>query len=114
MQNNIKQGLKDGIPIALGYFSVSFTFGMLAVNHGMKPFHAVLISLLNLTSAGQFAGLNVILAGSSLVEMALTQLVINMRYALMSDWRLLMVSRMKFLRWQVLKKEKWVSGTCMD
>ncbi len=84
MQNNIKQGLKDGIPIALGYFSVSFTFGMLAVNHGMKPFHAVLISLLNLTSAGQFAGLNVILAGSSLVEMALTQLVINMRYALMS------------------------------
>ena len=63
MQNNIKQGLKDGIPIALGYFSVSFTFGMLAVNHGMKPFHAVLISLLNLTSAGQFAGLNVILAG---------------------------------------------------
>ena len=43
MQNNIKQGLKDGIPIALGYFSVSFTFGMLAVNHGMKPFHAVLI-----------------------------------------------------------------------
>ena len=129
MQNNIKQGLKDGIPIALGYFSVSFTFGMLAVNHGMKPFHAVLISLLNLTSAGQFAGLNVILAGSSLVEMALTQLVINMRYALMSlslsqkfarvfipdtDWRLLMVSRMKFLRWQVLKKEKWASGTCMD
>ena len=54
------------------------------MNHGMKPFHAVLISLLNLTSAGQFAGLNVILAGSSLVEMALTQLVINMRYALMS------------------------------
>ena len=51
MHNNIKEGLKDGIPIALGYFSVSFTFGMLAVNSGMAPLHAVLISLLNLTSS---------------------------------------------------------------
>lgn len=84
MHNNIREGLKDGIPIALGYFSVSFTFGMLAVNSGMAPLHAVLISLFNLTSAGQFAGLNVILSGASLLEMALTQLVINMRYALMS------------------------------
>ena len=84
MHNNLKEGMKDGIPIALGYFSVSFTFGMLAVNSGMSPLHAVLISLFNLTSAGQFAGLHVILAGSSLLEMALTQLVINMRYALMS------------------------------
>lgn len=78
------EGLKDGIPIALGYFSVSFTFGMLAVNNGISPFHAVLISLLNLTSAGQFAGLTVILSGASLFEMALTQLVINIRYGLMS------------------------------
>ena len=73
MHNNLKEGMKDGIPIALGYFSVSFTFGMLAVNSGMSPLHAVLISLFNLTSAGQFAGLHVILAGSSLLEMALTQ-----------------------------------------
>ena len=84
MHNGFKEGAKDGIPIALGYFSVSFTFGMMAVNSGMAPIHAVLISLFNLTSAGQFAGLNIILAGSSLIEMALTQLVINMRYGLMS------------------------------
>lgn len=84
MHNNMREGLKDGIPIALGYFSVSFTFGMLAVNSGISPFHAVLISLLNLTSAGQFAGIGVILSGASLFEMGLTQLVINMRYALMS------------------------------
>ena len=51
---------------------------------GISPFHAVLISLMNLTSAGQFAGLTVIVSGASLVEMALTQLVINIRYALMS------------------------------
>lgn len=84
VHNKIKAGLCDGIPIAAGYFSVSFTFGMLAVQDGMSPFHAVLISLLNLTSAGQFAGLTVIVSGASLLEMALTQLVINIRYALMS------------------------------
>ena len=84
VHNKIKAGLRDGIPIAAGYFSVSFTFGMLAVQDGMSPFHAVLISLLNLTAAGQFAGLTVIVSGASLLEMALTQLVINIRYALMS------------------------------
>ena len=84
MQNNIKQGLKDGIPIALGYFSVSFTFGMKAIACGLTAWQAGLISLTNLTSAGQFAGLTIIAAGSSLTEMALTQLVINLRYALMS------------------------------
>ena len=82
VHNKIRAGLRDGIPIALGYFSVSFSFGMLAVQDGISPFHAVLISLMNLTSAGQFAGLTVIVSGASLVEMALTQLVI--RYALMS------------------------------
>lgn len=84
VHNKIKAGMRDGIPIAAGYFSVSFTFGMLAVQDGISPFHAVLISLLNLTSAGQFAGLTVIVSGASLLEMALTQLVINIRYALMS------------------------------
>ena len=84
VHNKIKAGLRDGIPIAVGYFSVSFTFGMLAVRDGISPFHSVLISLLNLTSAGQFAGLTVIVSGASLLEMALTQLVINIRYALMS------------------------------
>ena len=84
IHNKIQQGIKDGIPIAIGYFSVSFTFGMLAVKSGISIFHAVLISLLNLTSAGQFAGINVIIAQSSFLEMALTQLVINIRYSLMS------------------------------
>ena len=64
-QNSFKKGLKDGLPIALGYLSV-------------------LISMTNLTSAGQFAGLDLILAGGAYLEMALTQLVINIRYALMS------------------------------
>lgn len=79
-----KQGLHDGVPIALGYFAVSFTFGMMAVSGGLTAGQAVLISLTNLTSAGQFAGLDIILAYGSLWEMALTQLIINLRYCLMS------------------------------
>ena len=83
-RKQFQKGIKDGIPIALGYFAVSFTFGMMAVSGGMGTWQAVLISLTNLTSAGQFAGLDIILAGGSYWEMALTQLIINLRYCLMS------------------------------
>lgn len=82
--NRFWEGFRHGIPIGLGYFSVSIAFGIKAVSGGLTPFQAVLISLTNLTSAGQFAGITVIAAGASLLEMALTQLVVNLRYALMS------------------------------
>ena len=78
------KGLRHGVPIALGYLSVSFTFGMKAVADGLTIFQAVAISMLNVTSAGQFAGLPLMVGGAPLVEMALTQLIINLRYALMS------------------------------
>ena len=78
------RGLLDGLPIGLGYLSVSFSFGISAVNEGLSPLAAVLISLTNLTSAGQVAGLGIILASGPYLEMALTQLVINIRYFLMS------------------------------
>lgn len=84
MNNAFLRGIRHGIPIALGYLSVSFTFGMKAVGDGMTPLQALLISATNLTSAGQFAGLPLMTGGASLIEMALTQLVINLRYALMS------------------------------
>jgi len=77
-------GIKDGIPIGLGYLSVSFTFGIMAVNSGLPVWIAVLISMTNLTSAGQFAGISLINAGAPYIEMALAQLVINLRYSLMS------------------------------
>ena len=78
------KGIRHGIPIALGYISVSFTFGMMAVSEGLSIGQAVLISMTNVTSAGQFAGLDLMLAGGSMIEMALTQFIINLRYALMS------------------------------
>ena len=81
---NSKRGLKDGIPIGLGYLAVSFTFGIMAKGAGLTTLEAVVLSLTNLTSAGQFAGLGIITAGSSLLEMALAQLIINLRYCLMS------------------------------
>ena len=78
------KGLRHGVPIGLGYLSVSFTFGMKAVGDGLTAVQAVMISLMNLTSAGQFAGLPLMVGGASMIEMALTQLIINLRYALMS------------------------------
>ena len=77
-------GLRSGMPICVGYFSVSFGFGAMAVAQGLTIWQAILISITNLTSAGQFAGLTVIAAGAAMIEMILTQLVINSRYALMS------------------------------
>lgn len=76
------RGLRDGIPIALGYLSVSFGFGILCVNLGLSVLTAAGISLTNLTSAGQVAGVGIIAAGGTLIEMVLTQLVINLRYSL--------------------------------
>lgn len=82
--NSYKNGIKDGVPIGLAYLSVSFTFGLLAKEGGLSIFTSVLISLTNLTSAGQFAGLDIIKAGGTLIELAVTTLIINLRYLLMS------------------------------
>lgn len=79
-----KKGIKDGVPIALGYLSVSFAFGVTAVSLGVPKFIALLISATNLTSAGQLAGVAVIAVLGSVFEIILTQLVINARYFLMS------------------------------
>lgn len=82
--NSLKKGLKDGLPIAIGYFSVSFAFGIFAIENGLTVFQAVIISLLNLTSAGQLAAVPIIAGGGTFLELALSQLVINSRYSLMS------------------------------
>lgn len=82
--NRFSEGFRDGVPIGLGYLSVSFTFGMMAVASGIPVWAAIAISMTNLTSAGQFAGLSGIVAAVGYLEVALAQLVINIRYALMS------------------------------
>ena len=88
MVSNIKEefstGLHDGIPICLGYVSVSFTFGLMCTENGLPFWIAVLISLSNLTSAGQFAGTALIIGGGSFLEIGITTFVINLRYMLMS------------------------------
>jgi predicted branched-subunit amino acid permease len=83
-KNEFIYGLKKGMPIALGYIPVSFTFGLMAVTGGIPIWLAIFISLSNLTSAGQFAGAGLIIAGSSYLEIGVTTFVINIRYMLMS------------------------------
>ena len=82
--NANRTGVNRGLPVGVGYFSVSFGFGAMAAAQGIRALDATLISMTNLTSAGQFAGLTLILAAATLWELILTQLVINSRYALMS------------------------------
>ena len=85
MKNNFLRGMSHGIPICLGYLSVSFGFGILAVSKaGLSVFQASIISASNLTSAGQKAGIDVIAAGGTIIEMILLQLTINIRYSLMA------------------------------
>ncbi|MBQ9228046.1 MAG: AzlC family ABC transporter permease [Eubacterium sp.] len=82
--NTFKKGILDGIPICLGYFSVAFAFGIFAVANGLTAGEAVLISMTNVTSAGQLAAVPIMVSGGTLFELASAQLVINLRYALMS------------------------------
>lgn len=79
-----KNGIKDGLPIGLGYLSVSFAFGVQASILGVPAFMSLFISMTNLTSAGQLAGLTIIAELGTILEMILAQLVINARYFLMS------------------------------
>lgn len=82
--NDFMKGLKGGIPIGLGYLSVSFTFGIFTVSQGFAWWQAVLISLATVTSAGQLAGVGVMARGGSIGEMLVSQLTINLRYSFMS------------------------------
>lgn len=83
-KNLFLKGLVDGIPICLGYISVSFAFGIFAVENGLSPLEAIFISMTCVTSAGQLAAVPIIAMQGGLAQLAISQLVINMRYALMS------------------------------
>lgn len=83
-QSSFAKGIKDGLPICFGYLSVAFAFGIFAMAHGLTIFESVLMSMTNVTSAGQLAAVPIIAGGGTLIELAVSQLVINLRYALMS------------------------------
>lgn len=78
------RGMRDGLPISLGYFAVAFTLGIAATKAGLTPFQAALASLLNNASAGEFAGFTLLAAGAGYAEVALMELIANARYLLMS------------------------------
>ena len=79
-----KNGIIDGLPICFAYLAVSFTFGLTVTQNGLSWITATVISATNLTSAGQFAGVELISAGVSLLELFVAVFIINSRYILMS------------------------------
>ncbi len=80
----LQNGMRDGIPIGLGYFAVSFSLGIAAKNAGLTPFQGFLASLLCNASAGEYAGFTLIAAGATYLELAIVTLIANARYLLMS------------------------------
>lgn len=82
--SEFQRGIKKGMPICLGYFPVSFTFGILAVKLGFTPFVATSMALTNMASAGQLNGVTRIVEGATFASLAITTLVVNLRYMLMS------------------------------
>lgn len=103
----MKKGIKDGLPICLGYLSVSFAFGMMATQGGLPVWVALLISMSNVTSAGQFAGTALILSGGLYIEIAVTTFVINIRYMLMS------LSLSQKVDNAMTSLERWVLSFCV-
>ena len=83
-QNSFKKGIRDGLPICFGYIAVSFAFGIFSTSSGLGVLETVMISMTNLTSAGQLAAVPIITGAGAIIELLLSQLIINMRYALMS------------------------------
>lgn len=83
-KNIFFRGVKDGLPIGLGYLSVSIAFGALCISSGQPIWAPIITSISNFTGIGQIAGINLIASHASLLEVAFTLLVINLRYILMS------------------------------
>lgn len=82
--NSFRMGITHGLPICFGYLSVAFAFGIFAGKNGLSVLEALAISMTNVTSAGQLAAVPIIAGGGTLTELAVTQLIINIRYSLMS------------------------------
>ena len=80
----LREGVRDGIPIALGYFAVAFALGIAARNAGLTAVQGFVASFLNMASAGEYAGFTAIAAKAFYWEIALITLVTNARYLLMS------------------------------
>ncbi len=81
---DFKRGLAAGIPIGLGYLSVSFAFGIMAISLGFEWWQAVIVSMTTLTSAGQLAGVGIMVNPAHYIDMLISQLTINVRYSFMS------------------------------
>ena len=80
------EGMRDGVPIALGYFAVSFSLGIAARSAGLTPIQGFIASLFNNASAGEYAAFSLIAAGATYVEVAIITLIANARYLLMSPF----------------------------
>ena len=77
------EGVRDGLPIGLGYFAVAFSLGIAARSYGFTPFQGFLASLLTYASAGQYIGFSIYAANATLLQLVILTAITNLRYILM-------------------------------
>ena len=78
------KGMRDGLPIALGYFTVAFSLGITARNAGINALQGFIMSMLNNASAGEYAAIAATSDNAPYLEMAILIFITNARYILMS------------------------------
>lgn len=84
VKKSFKTGLKEALPIFMGYFPIALTFGLIAKSAGLSGYLAVFMSMTNFTGATQFISVNMLIAGMSVWNILFATLMINARYFLMS------------------------------
>lgn len=78
----LNRGIREAIPIVLGYLPLGFAFGVLAHNVGVSVFQATMMSVLCFTGAGQYTTIGIMQAGGAVVTIILANILVNLRYLL--------------------------------
>lgn len=78
-------GVKEGIPIAIGYIPIAITFGLISKSSGIPGFVSISMSFFIYAGASQFIGVNLMAVGASTMEIVMTTLILNFRHFLMTS-----------------------------
>lgn len=84
LRKDIIDGLRVGFPIAMGYFAVAFSLGIIAVQAGLTAPLGFLSSFFTRASAGEYGTYTLVAIEAAYAEVVVMCLVVNLRYMLMS------------------------------
>ena len=77
-------GIRAGLSIAIGYFPIALTFGLLAKTAGLSMWEATAMSMFVFAGAAQYISLTLISTGVDPILIVLNTFVVNIRHFLMT------------------------------